>query len=161
MERQCQALRNILFQESAEFGGIFRHFLSATDDFMGLEIHCRIDEFAHRNLPAAASGHLEKDCAEDGALAGRTRGSPPSSAKIRIPRNEYVLKPILKKLELLYRTTHAMRHGAVSRFQEAGVHGDLITKWVGHTSLKMTSKYTHFSAKHRKEVVAKLGAIAS
>ena len=49
----------------------------------------------------------------------------------------------------------------LSRFQEAGVHGDLITKWVGHTSLKMTSKYTHFSAKHRKEAVAKLGAIAS
>src|SRR6266850_1754054 len=75
--------------------------------------------------------------------------------------NEYVLKPILRKLELPYGTTHAMRHGAVSRSQEAGVHGDLITKWVGHTSLKMTSKYTHFSAKHRKEVVAKLGAIAS
>ncbi len=35
------------------------------------------------------------------------------------------------------------------------------TKWVSHTSLKMTSKYTHFSAKRRKEVVAKLGAIAS
>ena len=67
--------------------------------------------------------------------------------------NKYVLKPILKKLEL--------QHGAVSRFQEAGVHGDLITKWVGHTSLKMTSEYTHFSAKHRKEVVAKLGAIGS
>jgi integrase len=50
---------------------------------------------------------------------------------------------------------------AVSRFQEAGLHGDLITKWLGHTSLKMTSKYTHFSAKHRKEVVAKLGAITS
>jgi integrase len=70
-------------------------------------------------------------------------------------------KPIHKKLELPYGTTHAMRHGAVSRFQEAGVHGDLITKWVGHASLKMTSKYTRFSAKHRKEVVAKLGAIAS
>jgi integrase len=75
--------------------------------------------------------------------------------------NEYVLKPTLKKLELPHGTTHAMRHGAVSRFQEAGVHGDLITKWVGHTSLKRTSKYTHFSAKHRKEAVAKLGAIAS
>jgi integrase len=75
--------------------------------------------------------------------------------------NGYLLKPILKKLELPYGTTHAMRHGGVSRFQEAGVHGDLITKWVGHGSLKMTSKYTHFSAKHRKEVVAKLGAIAS
>jgi len=41
------------------------------------------------------------------------------------------------------------------------VHSDLITKWVGHTSLKMTSKYTHFSAKHRKDVISKLGSIAS
>jgi hypothetical protein len=84
--------------------------------------------------------------------------------------NEYVLKPILKRMELPYGTTHAMRHGAVSRFQEAGVQSDLITKWVGYTSLKMISKYTHFSADHpeapapfswRKEVVARLGAIAS
>jgi hypothetical protein len=41
------------------------------------------------------------------------------------------------------------------------VHSDLITKWVGRTSLKMTSKYKHFSAKHRKDVISKLGSIAS
>jgi hypothetical protein len=51
-----------------------------------------------------------------------------------------VLKPILKKLGFPY----GMRFGmaGVSRFQEAGVHGDLITKWVGHTSLKITSTRT-------------------
>jgi integrase len=46
--------------------------------------------------------------------------------------NRYVLKPILKKLGLPYGTSHAFRHGCVSRFQEAGVHGDLITKGWSH-----------------------------
>jgi integrase len=74
--------------------------------------------------------------------------------------NRYVLKPILRKLDLPIGTTHAFRHGAVSRFQEASVHGDLIKKWVGHTSLKMTSRYTHFSTKHRKDEVKRLRSIA-
>jgi hypothetical protein len=71
--------------------------------------------------------------------------------------NRYVLKPILKKLGLPYGTSHASGHGGVSRYREAGVHSDLITKWVGGTSLKMTSKYKHFSAKHRKDVMQQVG----
>ena len=92
-----------------------------------------------------------------GRIFSSRRGTPLVVGNV----NRYVLKPILKKLGLPYGTSHAFRRGGVSRFQEAGVHGDLITKWVGHTSLKMTSKYTHFSAKHRKDVISKLGSIAS
>ena len=73
--------------------------------------------------------------------------------------NRYVLKPLCNKVGIDIGTTHAFRHGAVSRFQEAGVHGDLIKKWVGHTSLRMTSRYTHFSMKHRKDAVKRLGSV--
>jgi integrase len=141
-------------------------------DFDNSVVHIRRSVYLHEETtPKTAAGYRDVDIHPDvmamlkkhvgdrqtGLVFIGRRGKPLVVGNV----NGYVLKPILKKLELPYGTTHAMRHGAVSRFQEAGVHGDLITKWVGHTSLKMTSKYTHFSAKHRKEVVAKLGAIAS
>lgn len=141
-------------------------------DFDNSVVHIRRSVYIHEETtPKTAAGYRDVDIHPDvmemlkkhigdrqtGLVFNGRRGKPLVAGNV----NKYVLKPILMKLELPNGTTHAMRHGAVSRFQEAGVHGDLITKWVGHTSLKMTSKYTHFSAKHRKEVVAKLGAIAS
>jgi len=49
--------------------------------------------------------------------------------------NRYVLKPICKQLGIPIGTTHAFRHGRVSLLQQNGVPGDLIKKWIGHTSL--------------------------
>ena len=42
-------------------------------------------------------------------------------------------------------TTHASRHGRVSVLRQNGVPGDLINRWVGHSSLKTTSKYSRFT----------------
>jgi integrase len=68
--------------------------------------------------------------------------------------NRYVLKPLCKKLEIPIGTTHAFRHGRVSLLQQNGVPGDLIKKWIGHTSLRTTSKYSHFTPAFRKKVAA-------
>lgn len=70
--------------------------------------------------------------------------------------NRHVLKPICKKLGIRMGTTHAFRHGRVSFLQKKRVPGDLIKEWVGHTSLKVTSRYTHFSDEDRKEEIARL-----
>ena len=70
--------------------------------------------------------------------------------------NREVLKPICKKLGIPIGTTHAFRHGRVSVLQKMRVPGKMITEWVGHSSLKMTSKYTHFSDEERKAEIARL-----
>jgi integrase len=68
--------------------------------------------------------------------------------------NRYILKPLCKKLEIPIGTTHAFRHGRVSLLQQNSVPGDLIKKWIGHISLRTTSKYSHFPPAIRKKVAA-------
>jgi integrase len=70
--------------------------------------------------------------------------------------NRHVLKPICKALNIPIGTTHAFRHGRISVLQQNNVPGDLIKKWVGHTSLKTTPRYTHFPAEYRQKVVSEL-----
>jgi integrase len=107
------------------------------------------DVDVHPDVMAMLKKHL------DGRQSGRVFESRNGTPLVVNNVNRHVLKPLLKKLGLPIGTTHAMRHGAVSR-----LHGDLIKKWVGHTSLKMTSRYTHFSMKHRKDEVKRLGTIS-
>lgn len=70
--------------------------------------------------------------------------------------NRSGLTPLLKKLKLKPGTTHAFRHGRVSLLQQDRVPGDLIKEWAGHTSLKITSGYTHFDDDYRQEIIKSL-----
>jgi integrase/recombinase XerD len=70
--------------------------------------------------------------------------------------NRSVLKPLLRMLKLQPGTTHAFRHGRVSLLQQNRVPGDLIKEWVGHTSLKITSGYTHFDDDYRRGIIKSL-----
>ena len=70
--------------------------------------------------------------------------------------NRYVLKSICEKLGIPMATTHAFRHGRISVLQQNRVPGDLIREWVGHTSLKTTSEYTHFDDAYRRRIVSEL-----
>ncbi len=70
--------------------------------------------------------------------------------------NRHVLKPLCKELKIPLGTTHAFRHGRISVLQQNNVPGDLIKKWVGHTNLKTTSRYTHFPTEYRQEIVSRL-----
>jgi integrase len=71
--------------------------------------------------------------------------------------NRYVLKPICRTVKIPVGTTHAFRHGRVSVLQQNSVPGDLIKRWIGHTSLKTTSKYSHFTKEFRKGIASSLG----
>lgn len=75
--------------------------------------------------------------------------------------SRYTLQSILKRLGLPKGGLHAFRHGRVSVLQMNGVPGDLIREWVGHSNLKITSRYTHFDEKFRQEVARKNGLLAS
>jgi len=71
------------------------------------------------------------------------------------------LQSILRTLGLRKGGLHAFRHGRVSILQENGVPGDLVKEWVGHSSLRTTSRYTHFRDGYRQQIAAKVGLFGS
>lgn len=101
----------------------------------------------------------------NGRTAGRvfqTRNGTPF-CKSNVRRK---LLSILTTLKLPAAGLHAFRHGRVSVLQASGVPGDLVREWVGHSSLKTTSRYTHFTDDFRKRVAANValfgdGSVAS
>jgi hypothetical protein len=56
-----------------------------------------------------------------------------------------VLKPLCKQLGITPGGMHAFRHGRVSHLQTNGFPADFTKSQVGHSSLRTTSGYTHFS----------------
>lgn len=93
-------------------------------------------------------------------LGGRTsgrvfqthRGTPLSKDNVRRK-----LHSILRALGLKRGGLHAFRHGRVSVLQANGVPADLVKEWVGHSSLRTTSRYTHFHDDYRERVASELG----
>ena len=67
------------------------------------------------------------------------------------------LVSVLDKLGLKSGGLHAFRHGRVSVLQENGVPGDLVKEWIGHSSLRTTSRYTHISPEFRERVAVEVG----
>jgi len=61
------------------------------------------------------------------------------------------LRSVLKQLGLKMAGLHAFRHGRVSVLQENKVPGDLILRWVGHSNLRTTGRYSHFSSDFRQQ----------
>jgi integrase len=92
----------------------------------------------------------------NGRATGRvfqtTNGTPLSKDNVRRK-----LVSILDKLGLKRGGLHAFRHGRVSVLQENGVPGDLVKEWIGHSSLRTTSRYTHLRPEFREQVAADVG----
>lgn len=92
----------------------------------------------------------------NGRKSGRvfqTRNGTPLS-KDNVRRK---LVSVLDKLGLRRGGLHAFRHGRVSVLQEKGVPGDLVKEWIGHSSLRTTSRYTHIRPEYRERVAAEVG----
>jgi integrase len=67
-----------------------------------------------------------------------------------------VLYPLCEKLSIPRGGLHAFRHGRVSHLQANNVPGDFTKGQVGHSSLRTTSDYTHFSESFMRETVERL-----
>ena len=67
-----------------------------------------------------------------------------------------VLKPICKRLGIAPGGMHAFRHGRVSHLQANNVPSDFTKNQVGHSSLRTTSGYTHFTESFFRDTVEKL-----
>jgi integrase len=130
-------------------------------------IHIRRSMFIHKEVtPKTAAGYRNVDIdsatldmlkkfigkRKDGRLFVSKKGTALVGGNI----NREVLKPICKELGIPEGTTHAFRHGRISVLVQNGVPGELIKKWVGHTDLRTTARYSHFPSEYRKEVVSKL-----
>jgi integrase len=166
-EGQYKALFALQFATGMRFGEIAG--LHVEDlDFSELIVYIRRSTFIHQEVsPKSKAGYREVDV-DAGTMAivkeylgdrksGRVFESRNGTPLVNGNVNRFVLKPLCKKIGIPVGTTHAFRHGRVSVLQQGGVSGDLIKRWVGHSSLKTTSKYSHFTREFRKEIAAKLG----
>ena len=131
-------------------------------DFKESVIRIRRSTFVHLEVSTKTkAGHREIDVdpetmkmvkkylgdRQSGRVFESKKGTPLVNGNV----NRYVLKPLCKELKLPIGTTHAFRHGRVSVLQQNSVPGDLIKRWIGHTSLRTTSKYSHFTPEFRKQ----------
>lgn len=67
-----------------------------------------------------------------------------------------VLTPLCKKLGIKPGGMHAFRHGRVSHMQASMMPGDFVKNQIGHSDLRVTSNYTHFEHRQKREMVEKL-----
>ncbi len=136
-------------------------------DFSELLVYIRRSTFIHEEVtPKSKAGHPEVDVDADTMAivksytghrtSGRgfqnRNGTPLVNGNV----NRYVLKPLCTRIGIPVGTTHAFRHGRVSVLRQNGVPGDLIKRSVGHSSLKTTSKYSHFTREFGKEMASSL-----
>lgn len=63
-----------------------------------------------------------------------------------------IWKTLMKKTGLDY-TPHGLRHGCVSHYQRLGMNPVAIQQMVGHSTMRMTSHYTHFTPQDYKEML--------
>jgi len=136
-------------------------------DFENSVVHIRRSVYKHQEIaPKTDAGYRDVNVdpsamkiaklyvgdKQTGRIFDSNKGTPLVCGDI----NRCVLRPLLKKLGIPPATTHAFRHGRVSILQQNRVPGDLIKEWVGHTSLKITSKYTHFDDAYRQGIIKNL-----
>lgn len=67
-----------------------------------------------------------------------------------------VLKPLCQRIGIEPGGMHAFRHGRISHLQQNNVPPDFTKRQVGHSSLRTTSGYTHFSEDFVRETVERL-----
>lgn len=67
-----------------------------------------------------------------------------------------VLTPLCKQLGIKPGGMHAFRHGRVSHMQASMMPGDFVKDQIGHSDLRVTSNYTHFEHRQKREMVEKL-----
>jgi Phage integrase family len=110
------------------------------------------------NIEPALAEMLRQHLAgrKSGRVFQTQNGTPFSKDNVRRK-----LVSVLDRLGLKRGGLHAFRHGRVSVLQENGVPGDLVKEWIGHSSLRTTSRYTHMRPEFRERVAAEVGLFRS
>lgn len=82
-----------------------------------------------------------------------TRNGTPLNSKTVLHEKLY---PICRQLGIPRGGCHAFRHGRVSHLQMNNAPTDFVKREIGHSSLRVTSGYTHFSDDFRRDLVNRL-----
>jgi integrase len=93
-------------------------------------------------------------------IGGRTSGNLFVTQVGTRFKTDYVcrkLQSILRRLGIPKGTPHSFRHGRVSVLRAHGVPDPLVKQWIGHSSLRTTDMYSHFTEAFKEEVVNNLG----
>jgi integrase len=70
--------------------------------------------------------------------------------------NRKVLTPLCKQLGIEPGGMHAFRHGRVSHMQANRMPADFVLSQIGHSSLRVTSNYTHFAHQQKRDLAEHL-----
>jgi len=89
---------------------------------------------------------------QTGRLFQSRLGTPLSTQEV----NRRVLRSICERLGIPVVTVHAFRHCRASLMQSQGMPADFVTSQIGHSSLRVTSIYTHFQQSQMREMAEKL-----
>jgi len=136
-------------------------------DFAGCRVHVRRSIYRHiEKATKSRAGVRVVDISPAVAqllqthLAGRTTGRvfmTRTGQALMKDHSRHVLYRILEVLGIPKGGLHAFRHGRVSILQAAGTPPDLIKRWIGHSNLRTTSRYTHFEDSFRKDAASRVG----
>jgi integrase len=89
-----------------------------------------------------------------GRIFQSRRGTPLDTSNVLSD----VLYPLCDRLSIPRGGLHAFRHGRVSHLQANNVPSDFTKAQVGHSSLRTTSGYTHFSEDFARQTVERLAS---
>ena len=89
-----------------------------------------------------------------GRIFQSRRGTPLDTSNVL----SEVLYPLCDRLSIPRGGLHAFRHGRVSHLQANNVPSDFTKAQVGHSSLRTTSGYTHFSEDFARQTVERLAS---
>jgi integrase len=87
-----------------------------------------------------------------GRLFQTRNGTPLTSELIRL-----VLHPLCDQVGIPRGGMHAFRHGRVSHLQANNAPTDFTKSQIGHSSLRTTSGYTHFTDAFKREITDRVG----
>jgi len=96
-------------------------------------------------------------CRTSGRVFQSRSGAPLDTSNVL----SEVLHPLCDRLKIPRGGLHAFRHGRVSHLQTNNVPGDFTKAQVGHSSLRTTSDYTHFSEDFARQTVERLASESS
>jgi integrase len=165
-EGQCRVLFHLAGASALRAGELFGLHVEDLDMSRGV-IHVRRSVWRGLEVsPKSRKGYREVwiDSATVqmlGQYLGDRKSGRIFQTKNGTPLNDHdvlrdTLHPICERLQIPRGGMHAFRHGRVSYMQQNSVPPDFTKTQVGHSSLRTTSGYTHFSDAFRREIAERL-----
>jgi integrase len=105
--------------------------------------------FIDDSTVAVLAAHIE---GQTGLVFKTRNGTPLANREVVFDH----LHPVCEQLKLPRAGMHAFRHGRVSAMRVNGAPEDIVKRQIGHSSLRITSSYTHFTEDYQRGFANKI-----